>query len=455
MAGVRKRPNKRGGNYQGYFIDHTGGRRFFVGTTSRTETKEMAQRLEAEHKAMRLGLKPLPTAAVRHRTRPFMEVVEEHIAWGRTSGRRGKPWGEARAKRKMDYLKKWAETLGLKTLADLDNLLPRVEAVLKELADAGFTGSTLESRVTPLTSFCNWCMIRDYLTENPLKNLSAIDTEAERERRALTTDEIARLFSVAPVWRQMLYATAIATGLRLNELRSLDRAALDVDNSRLTLPGKFTKNRKPACQYLPNKLAAGLAEFADSGFIPKLYEKARTQRALPANPLLYVPTHALKMFNKDLERAGIAKENEDGHLDFHALRVASVTLAAEVGANIKELQAFARHSDPRLTTRVYAKKRDPRMGELAEKIGENLPFGWESEAKSAMGVQFAADANEQQACKSLPEEALSLVQKTRSLPEGRTGSETILIDSSPSSGRQTDRLTTDGSRVTTTCPPVP
>jgi len=455
MAGARRKPNKQSGKYQGYFVGADGKRRFFLGTHNRRDTIKIAERLEDEAQQVRLGYRPSPTAAARHRSRPFLEVVEEHIAWGRTFGRRGKPWGETRANRKRDYLEKWAETLGLETLADLDNLLPRVEAVLKELADEGFTGSTLESRITPLTSFCNWCVIRGYLTKSPLEDLSAIDTEPETERRVLTTGEIARLFAVAPVWRQMLYTTAIATGLRLNELRSLDRAALDVDNSRLTLPGKFTKNKKAACQYLPNRLAVGLAEFSDSGIIPKLYEKAHIQRALPANPLLYVPTHALKMLDKDLEVAGIAKENEEGHLDFHALRVASITLAAEVGANIKELQSFARHADPRLTMRVYAKKRDPGMGELAEKIGHSLPFEWESEAKCATGVHFAADTNEQQACKSLPEAALSLMQKTRSLPEDRTGSETILIDSSPSYGRQKDRLTTDGSRVTTTCPPVP
>jgi hypothetical protein len=209
----------------------------------------------------------------------------------------------------------------------------------------------------------------------------------------------------------MLYATAIATGLRLGELRSLDRAALDVDNGRLTLPGRFTKNKKAACQYLPNKLAAGLAAFADSGMIPSLYEKARTRRPLPENPLLYVPTHALKMLSKDLERAGIAKENEEGHTDFHALRVASITLASEAGANVKELQSFARHADPRLTTKVYAKQRDPRMGELAERIGQHLPLALESEAGSATGVHFEAGTGGPEMRNSLPEKALAVMEK--------------------------------------------
>ncbi len=62
-----------------------------------------------------------------------------------------------------------------------------------------------------------------------------------------------RLLTGTPPWRQMLYATAIATGLRLNELRSLDRATLDVENGRLTVPGKFTKNGKPVALLLSVK----------------------------------------------------------------------------------------------------------------------------------------------------------------------------------------------------------
>ncbi len=421
MAGARKKPNKQSGRYQGYFIGADGKRKWFLGTRNRRETMQMAAHLEDEQQKIKLGYAPPPTAAARHRSRPFLEVVEEHIAWGQTFGRRGKPWSETRANRKRDYLAKWAGTLKLETLADMDGLLPRVEAVLRELADKGFTGGTLDSRVKSLTSFCNWCVVRSYLTENPLKNLSAIDSEPERERRALTTDEIRRLLTGTPPWRQMLYATAIATGLRLNELRSLDRATLDVENGRLTVPGKFTKNGKPACQYLPGKLAAGLAEFADSGIIPKLYEKAGTRRNLPANPLLYVPTHALRMLDKDMERAGIAKENAEGHMDFHALRVASITLADEAGATAKELQSFARHSDPRLTMGVYAKRRDSRMGELAEKMGQNLHFGLETEANSATGVYFEAETDERQSRKCLPEMALSLTEKQGGLSRRGTG----------------------------------
>lgn len=61
--------------------------------------------------------------------------------------------------------------------------------------------------------------------------------------------------------------------------------------------------------------------------------------------------------------------------DFAALRNSYVTLAAEAGANVKELQTLARHSTPDLTLNVYAKNRNERLSELAEKIGKNILFG--------------------------------------------------------------------------------
>jgi len=406
MAGARKKPNKKNGNYQGYYRDYTGKRVFFVGTPDRKETKQIAQQLEAEHRQIALGVKPAPTAPARHRKRPFLEVVDEYVAWGRTFGRKdGKGWTADHADRTNGYLRKWAETLSVETLADLDGILPRVEAVLQQLSERGLSGRTVAAHAKPLTAFCNWCVGHGYVRENPLKGLARIDATPQTERRALTPGEIAKLFSVAPGWRQLLYAVAIATGLRVSELRRLGRGDLDVENSRLHLRWKQTKNRKAATCYLPAKLAEQLIAFADSGVPKRLYEKARSRRALPETPLLFVPTHAVRLFHADIEKIGVPRITSEGHLDFHGLRVASVTLAVEAGATVKEAQTLARHATPALTMNVYAKARDPRMAQLAERIGGVLPV-----VKSATEVHFTTGVGELGARKSLPEQALSLGQ---------------------------------------------
>ena len=146
MAGVRKKSIKSG-KYQAWFFDFAGKRKFFTGTQRRTETLKIAQRLEDEHKQIRLGYRPAPKSAQKHRNKPFEETAAEYVAWGRMQGgRRGGPWGKVHADKKERHLKLWQETLGIETLSDLDGILPRVEAVLRELNEQGRAGRTAATR---------------------------------------------------------------------------------------------------------------------------------------------------------------------------------------------------------------------------------------------------------------------------------------------------------------------
>lgn len=63
MAGVRSK-RRSSGKFQGWFTDYTGERKWFDGTRSRAETLRMAQRLEDEHRQIRLGYVPYPLNGV-------------------------------------------------------------------------------------------------------------------------------------------------------------------------------------------------------------------------------------------------------------------------------------------------------------------------------------------------------------------------------------------------------
>jgi integrase len=415
MAGVRKKANKKGGNFQGYFLDFTTKRRFFVGTTNRKDTLAMAQQLEAEHKQIRLGLAPLPTSALRHRGRPFVEVVEEYIAWGRAFGRKdGAPWTAAHADRKAGYLKKWGHTLKVETLADLEGILPKVEAALRKMALQGKAANTLIHRAKALTSFCRWAVEREYLTENPLSKLGPIGGTSRVGRRALTPEEIARLLATAPAYRRLLYAAALLSGLRLSELRSLRRNDLDEVNGGLNLNAAWTKNRRPGFQPLPARLVKELAAFADSGAVPDLYAQLAARFIYPKDALLVVPSHAARWLDR---RAGIPNLTEEGRFDFHALRGTFTTMAIESGANVKEAQTLARHSKSELTMKRYAHARNVRLGELAETMGAKvLPDDF-----CATSVHFPQRPTDGPERKCLPQSTLPQNQAERGLCRPDTG----------------------------------
>ena len=179
---------------------------------------------------------------------------------------------------------------------------------------------------------------------------------------------------------------AILSGLRVTELRALTREHMDMEQGGLWLEAEWTKNRKSGFQPLPSGLLKRLGAFADSRIVPKLYQQFYNNFTCPKNALLYVPSHPAREMDKDLDAAGIPKITDEGKVDFHACRTAFVTLAAEAGANIKELQTMARHSTPKLTANIYARTRNERLVELTEKIAENI-FSGQKCAKSVQRKQ--------------------------------------------------------------------
>lgn len=76
---------------------------------------------------------------------------------------------------------------------------------------------------------------------------------------------------------------------------------------------------------------------------------------LPADALIFdVPAGLLRIFDRDLTAAGIAKRDDRGRtLDLHALRTTFGTLLSNGGVPLRTAQAAMRHSDPSLTANVY------------------------------------------------------------------------------------------------------
>ena len=381
MAGVRSKP--RCGKYVGWFTDIHGKQRFFAGTKSKAKTLQIAERLEDEHRQVRLGYRPAPKSADKHRTTPIQEVIDEYLAWGNSQGgRNGYPWSEIHARKRKSVLEWWRNELGLRVLADLDDALPRTEAALRRLQEAGKSGKTLAHyRESPM-AFCEWAVKRGYLSEHPLKDSVGFDTTPKSRRRAMTLEEIAALRRASPPERWLVYETALCTGLRAKELRKLTVGHLDIDGGGLRLDAPWTKSRKPGFQPLPHSLVERLAEFA----------KGKAQET----PLLAVPvTHCARMLRLDTDAAGIPFWTPEGKLDFHSLRVTNATLVVESGATVKEAQSLLRHSTPELTMNVYAKTRAGRLHEVAEKVGqmiESEPDYAQCRTKLAAGAEVQ-DAN--------------------------------------------------------------
>ncbi len=381
MAGLYRTKDRKGKphpRWRFWYFDWQRRRRHGTGTSRRRETLAIAFRIEEEHRRIFLGYQPPPCESDKPLI--FNDIAEQYHSWGNSQGgRSGRPWSAAHARLRRRSLQWWKEHLGLERMPDLVGSLPRVEEELRTLQAAGRAGRTLQSYAESLKSFCNWCVTRAYLEKSPLMGLAHFDMTPKSVRRAMTQEEIHRLIEVAPLERKLLYATAMCTGLRVRELRSLDLADIDPEGSGLHLRPAWTKNRKPGYQPVPRELMNQLMAFAQSGIARQRYEEASRFRkdsksaeelGVPEHPLFFVPVHTSRTIARDLAAAGIPKCTSEGKLDFHALRVAYTTFLIEVGASIKEAQTLARHSNPRLTMNIYARTRVERLHDLAESVGE-------------------------------------------------------------------------------------
>ena len=75
MASVRAK-RRSSGKYEGWFVNSDGRQQHFTGTRSYAETKRIAQRLEDEHRQIRLEYMPRSTL----RQRGFADARDEYLS---------------------------------------------------------------------------------------------------------------------------------------------------------------------------------------------------------------------------------------------------------------------------------------------------------------------------------------------------------------------------------------
>jgi integrase len=271
--------------YRFNYLDARGRKCSGTGTTKEKETRDMAALVEAKYRAIRKGWADAPKSFKQARARSFSDVTKEYLSWGAAQGGRGgRSWSKEHLRIRTYWLEWWQTSLGLLTLADLDDVLPRAEKELRKLLTNGKAGKTVQNCAESLRAFGRWCKSRGFLPGDPLEGMAGFDVTPKSTRRALTAEELNRLLDYCAPHRRLLYEVACTTGLRRGELRSLRIEHLDVKNCGLLLDAAWTKSRKQGFQPLPEFVVKRLADAAKQGLAAKQYEriaKERESRDLP------------------------------------------------------------------------------------------------------------------------------------------------------------------------------
>ncbi len=254
-------------------------------------------------------------------------------------------------------------------------------------------------------SFGNWLVKSQRMERNPFAHLSRLNSKVDVrvERRALESDELARLIDAAEKStqtfrgltgpdRSALYTLAAMTGLRANELASLTVASFDFQANPPTVKVEAESEKAGRGATLP------LHPFVVGKVASLLTRRGQTSTALPINSpveLLWPgtwSTRAAEMFRRDLDEARsiwlsevekiadelqqrtessfLKPENHNGEVaDFHALRHTFISMLASSGVHPKVAQQLARHSTITLPMDRYS---HARLVDLNSAV-ENLP----------------------------------------------------------------------------------
>ena len=375
MATVYKRGGRgnRNGKYYITYRDHMGKRiTRSAHTTDKAAAQRIAAKLEADAALRRDGvIDPTLDAISRESQRTIEAHLVDYEAKLRTAGR-----SEGHVVDTIRYIRKIAKAAGWTNAADI--AADAVHRFAGNLQEQGLSARTVQAHLTAVKAFTKWLAQNNKLVRDPLASVGKPNPKVDRRnvRRMLLPEEWQWLRAaladgseregIPATDRLLLYWTAIQTGLRSSELRSLTRGNLFFDATQpyITCLAGNTKNRKLAKQYIGRDLADALAAHvatktptAPVFAMPHRYDVAAMLRADLAEArrqwlteAKLEPTERLKREQSDF----LAEVNHDGQrLDFHALRHTCGAWLAIQGAHPKLVQTVMRHSSITLTMDTY------------------------------------------------------------------------------------------------------
>lgn len=158
--------------------------------------------------------------------------------------------------------------------------IPRstVEALIAHRVK-GCGPTTINHYIRAVRGFFRWLVRSKRLNTNPLESLCLLNANVDvrRRRRALTVDELHKLFVVTQTStrlyrglsgqdRYFLYLVAAGTGFRASALAHLTPNDFDLTSPypSVTLPARWSKNRKTQVQPLPADVAEALSPYLAS-----------------------------------------------------------------------------------------------------------------------------------------------------------------------------------------------
>ena len=239
--------------------------------------------------------------------------------------------------------------------------------------------------------FLDWCRKTERTARNPLAELGRYNakTDVRHERRSISLDEFARLLDAAcngqrygrmagPV-RELCYRFTFITGLRFSEVKAVRANWFDWRTLTVTIPAKFSKNRKTKVLPIDATLATDL-----------MIHIATLDP--PDAPVFPLPKRGYAMIKPDLKNAGIPYVLDGRTFDFHAVRGMTATIHDEIGTPSGVRRELMRHATDSMTA-LYTRPREDQGRQAVVRLASALASAG-SATKSATRAKHGNPEND-------------------------------------------------------------
>jgi integrase/recombinase XerD len=201
--------------------------------------------------------------------------------------------------------------------------------------------ATVARQLSTVVCFYRYCFQEELTAKDPARNVRRIKVSPESNATGLDRSELGAFLYAAAGDSPRNHALGVLlgiNGLRVGEALSIDVGDLGHERGHRTV-AIIGKGAKPATVPLPPRVARAIDALAEERGSGPLFLGAGDGKRLRRDA-------AARIVRRIAKRAGIAK-----HITPHSLRHSAITAALDAGVPLRDVQTFARHADPRTTTR--------------------------------------------------------------------------------------------------------
>lgn len=197
--------------------------------------------------------------------------------------------------------------------------------------------TTITIQLIRIKAMLSWAVKMGQLHENPLRGVKREGKKRKRQTEVSLEDEETIMKDLPPIMRAV-FVVAVDSGMRRNEIRTLEWKQIDLTTGTVELRAEQTKTQTARTAYLTPRAIDALKELSRYPGCPYVFVNPKRKRPYSGNYIWYC-------FRKAADENGIEAAPGDRAVRFHDLRRSCCVRLIRLGARLDAVQEILGHAE--------------------------------------------------------------------------------------------------------------